>query len=483
MKVNRGFIPIYRHMSELESSIYLLTITTSDKIVVLFNFTSMYGCLQILVRRNLDLINLFTFLCSEAHKLTNMGIYYARQLYFKAKKLIGKYDLEKHYKHNHHYKVLYSQAAQQTLRTVAESFQSYYGLIKAYQAGKIENRPRIPNYRKKGGLTTLTYPKQALKLKDNQIRVPLGNTCKSWLGIDSFLIAMPSNLNFADIKELRILPKNRCFYLEFVYEKEIEVVELNKNNVLGIDPGLNNWLTCVSNVETSFIIDGQQIKSMNRWYNKKVSTIKENKAKGFWSNQLAGITEKRNRQMRDGINKAARLVINHCVAHEIGTIVFGWNKGNKNQIELGKKKNSEFVAIPTAKLKDRIAQLAKEYGIEFIETEESYTSKASFLDGDYLPKYGEKPSDWKSSGKRTSRGLYRSANHGYVNADCNGAANIIKKVSRKLGLALSRLSRGVLTRPHRIKLWSVNKKKKWSEVVLTPHVTSLLESLVIYAGE
>ena len=294
---------------------------------------------------------------------------------------------------------------------------------------------------------------------------------------------MPSNLNFADIKELRILPRNRCFYLEFVYEKEIEVVELNKNNVLGIDTGLNNWLTCVSNVETSFIIDGQQIKSMNRWYNKKVSTIKENKQKGFWSNQLAATTEKRNRQMRDEINKAARLVINHCLAHEIGTIVFGWNKGNKNQIELGKKKNSEFVAIPTAKLKDRIAQLAKEYGIEFIETEESYTSKASFLDGDYLPKYGEKPSDWKPSGKRTSRGLYRSANHGYVNADCNGAANIIKKVSRKLGLYLSRLFRGVLTRPHRIKLWSVNKKKKWSEVVLTPYVTSLLESPVIYGGE
>ena len=110
----------------------------------------MYGCQQILVRRDPNLINILTFLCSEAHKLTNMGIYYARQLYFKAKKLIGKYDLEKHYKQNYHYKVLYSQAAQQTLRTVAESFKSYYGLIKAYQTGKLENRPRIPNYRKKG---------------------------------------------------------------------------------------------------------------------------------------------------------------------------------------------------------------------------------------------------------------------------------------------------------------------------------------------
>ena len=469
----------------------------------------MYGCQQVLVRRDQNLINILTFLCSEAHKLTNMGIYYARQLYFKAKKLIGKYDLEKHYKQNYHYKVLYSQAAQQTLRTVAESFKSYYGLIKAYQNSKIENRPRIPNYRKKGGLATLTYPKQALKLKGNQIRVPLGNTCKRWFGLDSFLISMPSNFNFAQIRELRILPRNRCFYLEFVYEKEINVVELNKNNVLGIDPGLNNWLTCISNLGTSFIIDGKQIclgarslasyadagshrKSMNRWYNKKVSTIKEKKPKGFWNNQLAGITEKRNRQMRDGINKAARLVINHCLENHIATIVFGWNKGNKNQIALGKKINSEFVPIPTAKLKDRIAHLAVEYGIEFIETEESYTSKASFLDGDYLPKYGERPkgasgeetspacdacNDWKPSGRRISRGLYRTANYGCVNADCNGAANIIKKVSRKLGLNLSRLCRGALTHPHRIKLWSVNEKKNWSEVVFTPHETSSLESL------
>ena len=353
----------------------------------------MYGCQQILVRRDQDLINILSFLCTEAHKLTNMGIYYGRQLYFKAKKLIGKYDLEKHYKHNYHYKVVYSQAAQQTLRTVAESFKSYYGLIKAYQEGKIDTRPRIPNYRKKGGLATLTYPKQALKLKGNQIRVPLGKTCKRWFGIDSFLISMPSNLDFAQIRELRILPRNKCFYFEFVYEKETEKAELNKDNVLGIDPGLNNWLTCVSNVETSFIIDGKQIKSMNRWYNKKVSTIKENKPKGFWNKKLAAITEKRNRQMRDGINKAAILVINHCLENNIGTIVFGWNKGNKNKIELGKKNNSEFVPIPTAKLKDRIAQLAKEYGIEFIETEESYTSQASFLDGDYLPIYGEKPCD------------------------------------------------------------------------------------------
>ncbi|MGB3513161.1 MAG: hypothetical protein WBA93_28885 [Microcoleaceae cyanobacterium] len=159
---------------------------------------------------------------------------------------------EKFYKKNNHYKVLYSQAAQQILRTVAESFRSYYGLIKAYTEGKITNRPRIPNYRKKGGMATVSYPSQALKLKGNQIRVPLGKTCKRWFGLDCFDIPMPSNLEFNSIKELRILPRNRCFYWEFVYKKEVVVKPLlNQDNVLEIDHGVNNWLTCVSNVGTS----------------------------------------------------------------------------------------------------------------------------------------------------------------------------------------------------------------------------------------
>ena len=417
----------------------------------------MYGCQQILASRNNDLINILTFLGEESHKLINMGIYYARQLYFKAKKIIGKYDLEKQYKSNYHYKVLHSQAAQQILRTVAESFKSYKGLVKAYLKEEITDRPRIPKYRKKGGLATVSYPKQALKLKDGLVRVPLGKTCKRWFGLDSFSIPMPSNLKFAKIKELRILPRNKCFYFEFVYKKEIQKVKLNQDNVLGIDPGLNNWLTCVTNVGTSFIVDGKHIKSMNRWYNKQVSVEQENKPQGFWSKKLATITEKRNRQMRDGINKAAKIVINHCLENKIGTIVFGWNKRNKDSINIGKKNNSEFVPIPTARLKDRIAQMCEQYGIQYIETEESYTSKASFLDGDYLPKYGEKPDDWKPSGRRTKRGLYRvGCKWWYINADCNGAANIITKVNRTLGLDLSRLSRGVLTRPHRIKLWSAN---------------------------
>ncbi|NEQ79306.1 MAG: IS200/IS605 family element transposase accessory protein TnpB [Moorea sp. SIO2I5] len=437
-----------------------------------------YGCQQVLLSPDQELLAILNFLCTQSQRLTNMGIYFARQIYFKANRYISKFELEKEYKPNRHYQALHSQAAQQILRSVYESFKSYKRLRDAYREGKIENRPRLPKYRKKGGLAVVSYPKQALRLVDGTIRIPLGRQVKSWFGIDSFRLPMASNLEFNDIKELRILPRNKCFYVEFVYKKQIETPIIEPDNVLGIDPGLDNWLTCVSNVGTSFIIDGKHIKSMNRWYNKQISTIKEGKPQGFWSNRLATITEKRNRQMRDGINKAARIVIKHCLENQIGRVVFGWNKGNKNSIELGKKTNSEFVPIPTARLKERIAGLCEQYGIEFIETEESYTSKASFLDGDYLPKYGEKPNDWKPSGRRTKRGLYRTAMNWYVNADCNGSANIIRKVSRTLGISLDGLGRGVLTRPHRVFLWSANKKTVWSDADSSHQEISLLESPV-----
>jgi IS605 OrfB family transposase len=161
--------------------------------------------------------------------------------------------------------------------------------------------------------------------------------------------------------------------------------------------------------------------------------------------------------MRDAVNKAAKLVINHCLKNDIGTIVFGWNQGQKQESKLGAKNNQKWVQVPTARLKERISQLCEQYGIRFLETEESYTSKASFVDGDYLPKYGERPDDWKPSGRRVKRGLYRTAFNWYLNADCNASGNILRKVATRLGLNLSGVGRVPLTAPQRIKLWSAKK--------------------------
>lgn len=172
----------------------------------------MYECQQNLIKPDTDLKAVLEFICSESHKLTNCGIYYARQLFFKTSKLIGKYDLEKEYKTNRHYQILHSQAAQQILRSVAESFKSFKELDKKYRKGELEDKPRPPKYRKGNGYALVTYPHQALKLVGDNIKIPLGNTVKRWFKLDSFSLPMPSNLRFEDILELRILPRNQCFY-------------------------------------------------------------------------------------------------------------------------------------------------------------------------------------------------------------------------------------------------------------------------------
>ncbi len=420
----------------------------------------MYGCQQILLNTNSELAAILEFVCGEANKLTNCGIYYARQIWFKCRRIIGKYDLEKEYKYHKNFQALYSQAAQQALRSVSESFKSFEQLIKAFWAGKRADKPKPPKYRKKGGLAVVSYPKQALKVKDGYIRIPLGTLVKTWFKLTELFIPMPSNLNFKAIKELRILPRNGCFYAELVYLLPSVKADVDKGRALGIDPGLNNWLSCVSNIGTNFIVDGRKLKSLNQWYNKRVASLKSGKPQGFWSDELGRITEKRNRQVRDAVNKAARLVINHCLRHQIGTVVFGWNQRNKDGIEIGRKNNQEFVQIPTARLKERIKQLCEQYGIQFLETEESYTSKASFLDGDFLPVFGDKPEGWKPSGKRVHRGMYRTKKGKFVNADANGAANILRKVEIQLGLDLAKVSREYLTAPSRVFLWNSKRTKR-----------------------
>jgi putative transposase len=412
----------------------------------------MFGCQQILINPDPELKAILEFICGESVKLGNCGTYLSRQLYFKTGKIPSKFDLHREMSRNPHFQALHSQVAQQCLTTVAESFRSFLGLLKAVKDGKVDQKPKLPKYRK-GGVALITFPGQAVKLKPEGLRFPLGSKVKAWFGLDAFYLPMPTNLEYKSIREYRILPRNGQFYLELVYKTGVVQAAVDVNRAMGIDPGLNNWLTCVSNVGTSLIVDGLHLKSLNQWYNKRVSVLKENQPQGFWSKQLAGITEKRNRQVRDAVNKAARLVLNHCLENRIGTVVFGWNKGQRQEINLGSKTNQKFVQIPTGRLKDRIAQLCEQYGLRFIETEESYTSKASFLDSDELPTFGEKPEGWKESGNRVQRGLYRSAAGTKINADCNGAANILRKVAVKLGLDLSGISRGALIAPLRIKLW------------------------------
>ena len=165
------------------------------------------------------------------------------------------------------------------------------------------------------------------------------------------------------------------------------------------------------------------------------------------------MTEKRNRRMRDYIHKIARYIANYCKNSGIGTVVMGWNQGIKCESNLGQKNNQNFVQLPTAKLKERLKVVLTQMGVKMVEVNEAYTSKASFLDDDFIPEYGNKPKNWKPSGRRIATKLYRTAKGWICNADSNAAANILKVASIP-GVDLGEITRGSVTCPVRLNLYA-----------------------------
>ena len=223
---------------------------------------SSFGCQQILINPGKDLKAILEFLCGESTKLANCGTYYSRQLFFKTGKIPSKYDLHRELASNPHFGAMHSQVAQQCLTTVAESFKSFLGLLKGVKKGTVTQKSKLPGYRD-GGLNLVTFPSQAVNLKAEGLRFPLGSKVKVWFGLAEFYLPMPSNLEYKSIREYRILPRNGEFYLELIYKLPQIQADVDFAKALGIDPGLNNWLTCVSNVGTSLIVDGLHLKSLN----------------------------------------------------------------------------------------------------------------------------------------------------------------------------------------------------------------------------
>ena len=438
----------------------------------------MYATIQVRIKVSDAVIDYLTYQCRQSNNLINSAIYHIKQAHFEdcprgeyfkddefrsgfklqRVKTARYLDLAAKFKDNFNYKSLGGQSAQQTLKSVAESFTSYNGILANFFKGEA-TKPKMPRYRTKGGLAPIAYPFQAVQfdIETGMCRLPVslenGTDVKEIMGVKEVWINGCVGIKPSQVCEVRILPKGYEFYAEYVYEYGNQglscSLNLDHTQALGIDHGGQNWLTCVSTLGKSFIIDGRKLKSMNQLYNKRVASIKEGKAQDFWNTQLASMTEKRNRQMKDAINKTARFLVNHCLENRIGVIIFGWNKGQKDGSNMGKRNNQNWVQVPTGRLKPRIQQLCEAQGIQFVETEESYTSKTSFLDNDFLPTFGEKPESWKPSGKRVKRGQYKTAQGILINADCNGAANILRKVATQLGLNLVKVGRAVLNLPKR----------------------------------
>ncbi len=398
--------------------------------------------------------NILRELCHTAKNLANEAIYNVRQYYFTE----GEYlRYEKNYtllKDSPNYKMLNSNMAQQILKEVDGAFKSFFGLLKLAKKGKYSFRDcKLPHYLPKDGFTTLVIG--FVRLNGNKLILPYSNTFRKTH--KPFEIRIPPILADKKIKEIRIIPKSKARFFEIQYTYETECIQrnLNQNNALALDLGVNNLVTAVSSKGRSFIIDGKRLKSVNQWFNKENSRLQSIKDKqGFHkktTNCQKILADKRNRQVNDYMSKTAKKIINYCITNNIGTLVVGYNETFQRNTDIGRQNNQNFVNIPFGKLRSKLEYLCELNGIAFVKQEESYTSKASFWDKDVIPLYNaDNPQKYHFSGKRVKRGLYRTANRKLLNADVNGALNILRKSSV---VSLDTLySSGVVDTPVRIRV-------------------------------
>lgn len=393
------------------------------------------------------------YLSHIAKNLTNEAIYNIRQYYFNKKKYLSYNENYKMLKNSENYKKLNSNMAQQILKEVDGSFKSFFGLLKLAKNGQYDNKKiKLPKYLAKDGFTSLVIG--FIRLKDGMLIIPYSNSFRKTH--EEITIKLPPVLKGKKIKEIRIIPKQHSRYFEIQYTYEIEKIqrELNKKNGLGIDLGIDNLCTCVTNNGETFIIDGRKLKSINQYYNKtnaKLQSIKDKQKIERTTLRQKRIARKRNNRIEDYLSKVARIIINYCLNNDIGKLVLGYNEDFQRNSNIGSINNQNFVNIPCGKLRDKLIYLCKLYGIEFKLQEESYTSKASFFDGDEIPIYDkENPQEYIFSGKRIKRGLYQTSTGKLINADCNGALNILRK-SKVVDLSIL-YNRGELNTPKRIRV-------------------------------
>ena len=372
-------------------------------------------------------------LCHAAKNLANEAIYNVRQYYFTEGEFL-KY--EKNYtllKNSPNYKTLNSNMAQQILKEVDGSFKSFFGLLKLAKQGKYDFTDcKLPRYLPKDGYATLVIG--FVRLNGNKLILPFSNSFKKTH--KSIEITIPPVLLDKKVKEIRILQKAnaRFFEIQYIYEAECIQRNLNKQNALALDLGINNLATAVSSNGSSFIIDGRRLKSINQWFNKENARLQSIKDKQHFckkpTNRQKSIARDRNNKVNDYMNKAARKVIDYCINNDIGTLVVGYNETFQRGSHIGKQNNQSFVNIPYGRLRGKLEYLCELNGIVIVKQEESYTSKASFWDRDDMPVYNaDRPKEYLFSGKRVHRGLYKTASGKIFNADVNGALNIMRKSS------------------------------------------------------
>ncbi|MEE9379128.1 MAG: transposase [Candidatus Lokiarchaeia archaeon] len=361
-----------------------------------------------------------SYLCHLSKNLYNLANYYVRQEYFYLGNWLRYYDLWYMLKEKELYKKLPSQTAQQTLKLVDKNWKSFFQSLKTFKKypKNYLGPPKPPHYKKKDGECIIIFTNQQCRIKGGFLSFPKKTQ------LNPIKTRIKSKLY-----HVRIIPKGLYYILEIIYQKEVNNLNLDKERVIGIDLGLNNIITIVNNAGLQpAIIKGGIVKSINQFYNKQLAkyrSIKDKQGISSETKKMQQLTRKRNNKINNIFHKISRSLINYCIKHDIGTIVIGYNKTWKNKITIGKRNNQNFVQIPFSKLVSQIKYKSELVEIDIILELESFTSKCSFLDNESIKKHK------RYQGKRICRGLYQSHRGSIINADVNGAYNILKKAIPK----------------------------------------------------
>jgi putative transposase len=374
--------------------------------------------------------------------LYNAANYVVRQAFIHEGVYLNYPEMHRRMKDHDAYQALPAKVAQWVLRLLDKNWQSYFAACAAWKAdpAKFLGHPRLPGYKdKQQGRNLLIYTLQALSLP----ALRRGLICPSMLGI-------AVETRQTTVQQVRIIPRMGFSVVEVIYEHAPVPTAVNPALRAGVDIGLNNLATLTSD-KPGFIpriVNGRPVKSINQFYNKRRAELPSQLGAAHTSRRLERITTKRTRRIDHDLHTASRRIIELLVVEGIGTLVIGKNPLWKQEVGMGRRNNQNFVSIPHARFVEMLTYKAELVGIQVIVTEESYTSKASFLDGDPLPVYAAaRPESPVFSGKRVKRGLYRAANGRHINADVNGAYNIMRKVAPD---AFGQGSRGCVVHPVRL---------------------------------
>lgn len=380
-----------------------------------------------MIKKNHSYYDMFCEFTHQAKNLYNHANYLVRKEFLATGKWLRNYQLDKLLKQDLDYpdymNMPGAQSAQQTLRLLDRNWKSFFKSIKDWSKNKdkYSGKPKLPKYKPKDGQMVLIVTNQQVKQKGNQLIFP-----KSFGGftVTPQCVMLP---NFEKLREVHIVPSNQAFCVEIVYSIFVEDTVLQDNGrIMSIDLGLDNLATVVTNTGLQpILVNGKGLKSVNQYYNKQKSyyqrIAKQMNGKNY-TNRLHQLTRKRNFKIDDALHKVSRFIVNIALENDITTIVIGNNKNWKQSVSLGKKTNQSFVTIPHQKLIDHIVYKAQLGGIHVIYTEESYTSGTSFLDGEIPVK------EFYDKKRRIHRGLFRSNQGVFINADVNAGYQIMKKV-------------------------------------------------------